>query len=73
MSVPDPALFRDMTLALLSTPTGRAWLAAAQAREQARPSYQPGDAFDQVAWREGRKAMLVELARLSDPTRQPKE
>lgn len=73
MTPPDPTVFRDATLALFSTPAGRAWLAMAQAREHARPSYQPGDEFDHVAFREGRKAMLAEIGRLSDPNRTPKE
>ena len=52
-----------LTAAALAGPIGRAWLTAAIARAQAEPSYQPGDAFDAVAFRLGRKDALAQIAR----------
>ncbi|MBR0651349.1 hypothetical protein GXW78_16875 [Roseomonas terrae] len=48
--------------AALSHPAGRAWLNAMLAEAYARPSYAPGDTFDAVAYREGRTAVLREIA-----------
>lgn len=53
---------RAATVAALGHPAGRAWLADRLAEETARPSYSPGATFDLVAYREGRKAILRDLA-----------
>lgn len=60
---------RHMLVALLfNNEIGRKWLADRLAAEP--PSYAPGDGFDLVAWREGRKALLRELqAELDEATR----
>lgn len=49
-------------LAALGHPAGRAWLDALLAREYARPSYVPGDDFAGTAYRQGRIAVLREIA-----------
>lgn len=63
----------DALLAALAHPAGRAWLDRTLAAEFARPSFVPGDAFADAAFREGRKAILREIAerlhRLTTPTR----
>jgi hypothetical protein len=51
-----------LVAAVFAGPAGQAFLRVAVARAEAAPSYQPGDTFDQVAWREGRKAALRQLA-----------
>lgn len=57
-----------LVAAIFAPPHARAWLEQRLAAEP--PSYQPGDAFDLVAWREGRKALLRELqAELDEATR----
>ena len=52
---------RTLTRAVFGAGPGAAWLAMMQADAAAQPSYQPGDTFDQVAWREGRKALLRDI------------
>lgn len=51
-----------LTRTVFGTQAGQAWLAMMAQHELARPSYRPGDAFDHVAYREGRKALLREIA-----------
>ena len=69
---PERQAQRDALVAALAHPAGRAWLDAMLAAEYARPSYVPGDTFDAAAWREGRKALLREIAeqmhRATNPT-----
>ena len=36
--------------------------------EQRRPAYQPGDAFEVTAWREGRRAALTDMLRQGEET-----
>jgi len=59
-------------VAALGHPAGRAWLDAMLAEEYRRPSYMIGDSFDAVAYRQGRVAVLRELAedlhRATQPT-----
>lgn len=63
----------DALLAALGHAPGRAWLDRTLAEEYARPSFQPGDAFADAAFREGRKQILRDIAtrlhRLTNPTR----
>lgn len=50
--------------ATFATPAGRQLLARWREELQA-PSYAPGDSFDQVAHREGRKEFIRQLLRLA--------
>lgn len=50
-----------LTRAVFGSPHGAAWLAQRLAQDQAQPSYRPGDSFDQVAWHEGRKAVIRDI------------
>jgi hypothetical protein len=50
------------TRAALGHQAGRVWLQERLAEADARPSYRPGFTFDQVAYEEGRKAALREIA-----------
>jgi hypothetical protein len=52
---------RALTRATFASGPGAAWLAMMLAEEGARASYKPGDSFDQVAWREGRKSWLRDI------------
>lgn len=52
----------------LGGPIQRAALEQLIAEEEARPSFLPGDVFEDTAWREGRKAMLRDLLRQITPT-----
>jgi hypothetical protein len=65
------AVSTGATRAALGHPAGRAWLQARLLQEEARPSYLPGRCFDEVAWREGRKALLREIARELFPETAP--
>jgi hypothetical protein len=62
---------QDATLAALGSPAGRAWLDAILAREYARPSYIPGDDFASTAYRQGRIAVLREIAEQLHAASQP--
>lgn len=62
---------RAAILAALGHPPGRAWLEALLAREYARPSYQPGDDFASTAYRQGRIAVLREIAEQLHAASQP--
>lgn len=57
---------REAVRAALAHPAGRAWLRGAIARADAAGAFRPGDALDTVAWREGRRALLRELAAALD-------
>jgi hypothetical protein len=57
---------REATRQLFGGGAGAAWLRARIQREESQPSYLPGVSFDQVAYAEGRKAMLREI--LNDTT-----
>lgn len=59
------------TAAVFGTPHGRAWLERRAQAELAAPSYQPGDTFELVSWREGRKALLRELLNELDEATRP--
>ena len=52
---------RALLLAALGHPGGTRWLELRLAEENGRPSFMPGDEPADVAWREGRKAMLRDL------------
>jgi hypothetical protein len=54
---------QSATRAALGHHAGQAWLLARLREEEMRPSYVPGQSFDHVAWHEGRKHMLREIAR----------
>jgi hypothetical protein len=62
---------QDATLAALGSPAGRAWLDGLLAREYARPSYVPGDDFASTAYRQGRVAVLREIAEQLHAASQP--
>lgn len=52
---------RRLTLATFGTAAGREWLARKRAHFVEAASYQPGDAPALVAWREGRRSMILEI------------
>ena len=52
---------RALLLAGLGHPGGTRWLELRLAEELRQPSYMPGDDPATVAWREGRKSMLLDL------------
>lgn len=58
----DRQIRESGTRAALGHEAGRVWLLERLAEANARPSYRPGFSFDQVAYEEGRKAALREIA-----------
>lgn len=64
-AAPDPQREAERALLVLAlgTPAGQQWLQRRLSRELSQPSYLPGDEAAAVAYREGRKAMLQDLAR----------
>jgi len=56
----------ELARATFATPAGRAFLEALHADLMAQPSYQPGMAFDQVAYIEGQKFLLRRMHALRD-------
>lgn len=56
----------ELARATFDTPAGHAFLRALAADLAAQPSYQPGMAFDQVAYLEGQKFLLRRMQALRD-------
>jgi len=62
---------RQLARVTFSTPAGRRFLELLR-QEEDRPSYQPGDTFDAVAFREGRKSVLRDIdTLLTAPEQEP--
>jgi hypothetical protein len=65
---PAAAELRERARAVLAAAPVRAMIEELLAHELRQPAYSPGQSFDATAWREGRRAMLMDLARLASPT-----